>query len=210
MPGHIQPSQENSSMVAGKKMSETTERREPAVEASPIYAYVGAYTDHKHNGHGVGLEVFRVNPVSGQFSHIQTVKEVVDPSFLVLDGEERFLYCVHESLDQVSAFSIDQPSGKLAWLNTQPTGGSTPASLSLDPTNRFLLVGNYMGGSVAVLPVKPDGKLGPISDLTILQGQPGPDKVEQAVSHPHDICFDPAGRYVMVPDKGFDRIFFLI
>jgi len=40
-----------------------------------------------------------------------------------------------------------------------------------------------------------------------LPGEPGPHKVEQTSSHPHDIVFDPSGRFVLVPDKGLDRVF---
>jgi 6-phosphogluconolactonase len=38
-------------------------------------------------------------------------------------------------------------------------------------------------------------------------GEPGPHKAEQASSHPHDVVFDPSGRFVLVADKGLDRIF---
>jgi 6-phosphogluconolactonase len=40
-----------------------------------------------------------------------------------------------------------------------------------------------------------------------LPGEPGPHKVEQASSHPHDVVFDPSGRFVLVADKGLDRVF---
>jgi 6-phosphogluconolactonase (cycloisomerase 2 family) len=42
-----------------------------------------------------------------------------------------------------------------------------------------------------------------------MPGQTGPNKTEQTGSHPHDVPFDPAGRFVLVPDKGLDRIFVL-
>jgi 6-phosphogluconolactonase (cycloisomerase 2 family) len=49
--------------------------------------------------------------------------------------------------------------------------------------------------------------LGPRSDLANLPGEPGPDRKQQASSHPHDAVFDPSGRFIAVPDKGLDRIF---
>src|SRR4029078_6792465 len=30
---------------------------------------------------------------------------------------------------------------------------------------------------------------------------------QQASSHPHNVVFDPSGRFVLVPDKGLDRVF---
>src|SRR5262249_51314058 len=78
---------------------------------------------------------------------------------------------------------------------------------AVDPTGKFLIVANYGSGSVAVLPIAADGSLKDQHQLESLPGEPGPHKVEQTSSHPHDIVFDPSGRFVLVPDKGLDRVF---
>ena len=44
-------------------------------------------------------------------------------------------------------------------------------------------------------------------DLVTLKGEPGPHRTEQSVPHPHHCPFDPGGRFVVVPDKGLDRLF---
>jgi 6-phosphogluconolactonase (cycloisomerase 2 family) len=174
---------------------------------APIYAYIGAYTTEGYKGHGGGINVFQIDPNSGEWTPVQLVKEVDDPSFLVVDSTRRFLYAASESRDTVSAFSIDPQSGQLTLLNTRPTQGANPAALNLDPRDRVAVAGNYSAGSVAVLPIEPDGKLAPLSQLLQLEGECGPDPQEQNSSHPHDICFDPAGRYLLVPDKGYDRVY---
>ncbi len=174
---------------------------------SSIFAYVGAYTTPALNGRGQGLSVFQIDPSGGAWQPVQTLKEAADTSFLAFDRRKRFLYAVHEGQEAVSAYAVDPTTGQLALLNTQPTGGSTPASLAVAPDGRFVIVANYFGGNVAVLPVGEKGELGPVSQLISLEGQPGPDKVEQSQSHPHDVVFDPTGQYVLVPDKGFDRVF---
>jgi DNA-binding beta-propeller fold protein YncE len=69
------------------------------------------------------------------------------------------------------------------------------------------VVGNYASGTVAVLPIAAYGSLEKLSDLATLTGTPGPDPVQQTSSHPHDVPFDRSGRVVVVPDKGFDRVF---
>jgi 6-phosphogluconolactonase (cycloisomerase 2 family) len=46
-----------------------------------------------------------------------------------------------------------------------------------------------------------------VSDIATLTGTPGPHRTEQAISHPHHCPFDPSGRFIVVPDKGFDRVF---
>src|SRR5262249_11375482 len=79
--------------------------------------------------------------------------------------------------------------------------------LSIDPTGRWIVTANYSAGSVGVVPIEKDGTLGSRSDLVNLPGEPGPDRKQQASSHPHDVVFDPSGRFVAVPDKGLDRVF---
>ena len=78
---------------------------------------------------------------------------------------------------------------------------------AVDQSGKFLVVANYSSGSVAVLPISPDGSLKDQQQLVPLPGEPGPHKLEQVSSHPHDIVFDPSGRFVLVPDKGLDRVF---
>jgi 6-phosphogluconolactonase (cycloisomerase 2 family) len=92
-------------------------------------------------------------------------------------------------------------------LNRQPTRGENGAHLAVDPENRVLVVTNYASGTLAVLPINSDGSLAAVSDLTTLSGAPGPHRTQQESSHPHHCPFDRTGRYVVVPDKGLDRIF---
>jgi 6-phosphogluconolactonase len=100
-------------------------------------------------------------------------------------------------------------TGFASVLNRGSTGGSNGVRQAVDPTARFLVVANYASGSVAVLPIRSDGALADAHQLVTLPGEPGPHPSEQASSHPHDVVFDPSGRFVLVPDKGLDRIFVL-
>lgn len=79
--------------------------------------------------------------------------------------------------------------------------------LAIDPTGRWIITANYNSGSVGVVPIQPEGTLGPLSDLVDLKREPGQDSVRQAGSHPHAVVFDPSGRFVAIPDLGLDRIF---
>ena len=172
-----------------------------------VFAYVGAFTTAERKGHGDGINVYRMDSRTGGWTHVQLLSGIVNPSFLALDHQQRFLYSVHADLDEVSAYSIDKNSGELTPLNKQSCGGKNPVYLTLDPSNRYLVTANYTAGSVAVVSVEEDGTLGPRTDLVTLTGETGPNRKEQAGSHPHDCPFDPAGRFVVVPDKGLDQIF---
>jgi 6-phosphogluconolactonase len=172
-----------------------------------MFAYVGSYTTEKCRGRGAGITVWAIDAGTGEWSPVQTLGDLVNPSFLTLDRRRRVLYSAHGDGDYATAFAIDEATGRLAPLNRQSTGGSNGVHLAVDATNRFLVVGNYASGTVAVLPIARDGSLEPLCDLVTLTGSPGPDPVQQSSSHPHDVPFDRSGRVVIVPDKGFDRVF---
>ena len=175
--------------------------------AVPSFAYVGCYTTKERNGRGEGINVYRIDPASGSWTHVQLLKDVVNPSWLTFDQRRRFLYSAHGDAGEATAYQIDEPSGRVTVLNRQATSGKNGVRLAVDPANRYLVLANYSSGTVAVLPINADGSLGPLSDLPSLPGKPGPHRTEQASSHPHDVLFDPRGRYIVVPDKGLDAVF---
>jgi 6-phosphogluconolactonase len=168
--------------------------------------YVGSFTSTAR-GHGEGLSVYRLNRESGTWALVQVLKDLADPSFLTIDRQGRCLYSAHGDGTQATAYQIDPATGRLSVLNRQSTGGSNGVHLAIDVTNRFLAVANYATGSLAILPINPDGSLAPISDLATLTGTPGPHRTEQASSHPHHCPFDRSGRFIVVPDKGLDKVF---
>lgn len=174
---------------------------------TPRFAYVGSRTTKERNARGVGITVYRYAPETGACALVQTLNDLVNPSFLTFNRTQSHLYCVHGDQSEVSSFAIDSKSGELTKLNTVSTQGKNPVHLSVDPTNKFLTVANYATGSFALLPIQNDGSLGGLSHVESLPGEAGPYKVEQGSSHPHMIPFDPSGRFVVIPDKGLDGIF---
>jgi len=172
-----------------------------------MFAYVGCYTSKERNGKGEGVGVYRIDPASGQWTQIQLVKDIVNPSWLTLDRQQRRLYAAHGDGNEATAFAIDRATGRLTLTNRQATKGRNGVRLGIDASNRFAVIANYSSGTVAVLPINADGSLGALTDLVTLEGKPGPHRTEQGSSHPHDVVFDPRGRFVVVPDKGLDTTF---
>jgi 6-phosphogluconolactonase len=179
----------------------------PAQSRAGLYAYVGCYTTAQRYARGDGIHVYRVDPESGAWTHLQHVDGLVNPSFLALRRDQRCLYCAHGDEAYLTAFSVDRESGRLAPLNKMETGGRNGVHLASDPRGRFVLSANYTSGNVTVLATRPDGALDRRVQLVALEGPPGPHRLEQTSSHPHQIVFDPSGRFVVVPDKGLDRLF---
>ena len=181
--------------------------QQAAAQSHGTYAYVDSFTSAERKARGNGINVYRMNTDTGAWTHVQQVGDLVNPSFLVLSKDQRMLYSVHGDENHATAFAVDAENGTLKLLNRADTGGKNGVHLVLDPSGKFLIVANYASGTVAVLPVAEDGSLKNQTQLVELKGTPGPHRVRQVSSHPHDIVFDPSGRFVVVPDLGLDRIF---
>ena len=184
----------------------STKKSLPQLEKKPMYAYVGSRTTKERNARGEGITVFRVLD-NGNLEKIQVMDDLVNPSYLTLSADGTRLYTVHGDEMEVSAFSVDRVTGKIAFLNRQSTQGKNPVHLAIDPSGKFLVVTNHIGSSLAVLPIAPDGSLLPLTQLVQLSGPIGPHRIEQKQAKPHFNPFDPSGRFVVVPDKGLDRVF---
>jgi 6-phosphogluconolactonase len=122
------------------------------------------------------------------------VAEAANPTFLLVDGKRRVLFCASEVEEgAVSVFGVAAGSGKLALLDRRPSGGARPCHLALDRAGKHLLVANA-GGSVAVLPVGPEGRLGPATD------------VQRQGKQPQGVTVSPDGQLVFVCDRELDRV----
>jgi 6-phosphogluconolactonase len=166
-----------------------------------------------------------VDRASGAMSARGTFDLGTSPSCLALNRAATRLYSSNETdrvgegkHGTVTAFAIGRADGQLTEINTVPSGGAGPTYVSLHPSGKFLLVANYFGGSVAVLPVLADGRLGPASDVKEDAGTIGPRRATNAPpgsfafsghdrTHAHMIQSDASGRFVVHVDLGLDRIF---
>ncbi|MBS0469052.1 MAG: lactonase family protein [Proteobacteria bacterium] len=178
--------------------------------AAPLFAYVGSRTTRERNARGDGITVFRVDEERGTLDRIQTVDYLTNPSFLALNAAGDRLYTVHGDGHEVCVLAVDQATGKLPLMQTQDCGGRNPVHLAIAPDGRHLVVSDHLGqqgGTVVVLPIAPDGLLGPVQQRMALPGEPGPHRKEQPFAKPHFNPFDPGGRFVLVPDKGLDKVF---
>jgi len=173
------------------------------------FAYTGCFTTEKRRARGDGIHAFRIDAATGKWTPVQHVGDLINPSWLLTNRDRTVLYGLHGDQDYATSFSIDPADGRLSPLNRVGTGGVNGVSGKLDPSEKFLVVANYASGDLAVLPVAGDGSLGEPVQVVALPGEPHPRHrvYHQESAHPHDIMFDPSGRYVAVPDKGLDRVF---
>lgn len=172
-------------------------------------AYVGSRTTRERGARGSGISVFAVDGAARNWRLVQTVEGLVNPSYLALDAAGRRLYAVHGDTTLASAFAIAPGTGALTLLNQVETGGLNPVHLALDPSGRFLIVANHLASHVVSIALTPDGALGAITDTLPLPGEAGPHRREQPFGKPHQVVFDRSGRFLLVPDKGLDKVFVL-
>jgi 6-phosphogluconolactonase len=171
--------------------------------------YVGTYTEE--GSASKGIYAYRFDSDTGKVTSIGLAAETINPSFLAVHPNHRFLYAVNEvgtykgaKSGAVSAFAIDRATGKLTLLNEVASKGADPCYITVDKTGKYVLVANYSGGSVAVFPVLPDGRLGEASAFTQHIGH-GTDPQRQEGPHAHSIDLSPDNRFAMVDDLGLDE-----
>lgn len=243
-----QPSHKNPSGISRRSFLHTTSvlaagasllAELPSAQAAsakrPLMAYVGTFSSPLRDtlptqvdlppGNGRGIHLFQVDRSTGAMTSAGVYELGTSPSCLALNTAGNRLYSANET-DRVgenkegtiSSFAINRADGQLKLLNTVRSGGAGPTYISIHPSGRFLLVANYFGGSVAVLPILPDGKLGEPSDVKVDTGKLGPTKPTNAPpgtfafsghdrTHAHMAASDPSGHYVLHVDLGLDQIY---
>jgi 6-phosphogluconolactonase len=203
--------------------------------AGPLVAYVGTFSSPLRDvlptqmdrppGNGRGIHLFQVDRSTGAMTPTGIYEMGTSPSCLALNRSGTRLYSSNETdrvgqykQGTVSAFAINRTDGKLELLDTVASGGAGPTYVSIHPSGRFVLVANYFGGSIAVLPILPDGRLGAATDVKNDSGRLGPTRAPSAPpgsfavsghdrTHAHMIQADPSGRFVLHVDLGLDKIF---
>jgi 6-phosphogluconolactonase len=179
----------------------------------PITIYVGTYTRRESfvDGKAEGIYVYRMDPLSGMLTHTATVPGTINPSYVVVSAEKEYLYAVNELTAEhgahgtVTAFAIDPVTKNLNSLNKQSTHGFAPCYLSIDDTGRFILVANYESGSLCVMPIEADGRLGEATDVVQHHGS-GLNAERQEGPHAHMILSGPDCRTIFTVDLGIDKI----
>lgn len=172
------------------------------------FVYIGTYTGPQSKG----IYSSRFDTSTGKLTPIGLAAETESPSFLAIHPNRRFLYAANE-IDNynnqkggaVSAFAIDPNTGKLTFINKVSSRGAGPCHLVVDKTGRNVIVANYGGGSVAVLPVKQDGSLGEASAFVQHTGA-GADPKRQSRPHAHCVALSRNNRFAIVADLGLDEL----
>ena len=184
---------------------------DPCQNGKEKLVFVGTYTEPEQST-SEGLYVYDMDMASGNLALKTVVKGLINPSFLAVHPQSGYVYVVHEKGTfegkpgvGVIALAVDPETGESHVLNTQSSGGEDPCYISLERTGRFALVANYISGSVAMLPIAPDGRLDPVCCSCQHSGSSvHPERQDRPYAH--CILPDPTNQYAIACDLGIDKL----
>jgi len=169
---------------------------------------VGTYT----RGKSKGIYSYKFNAATGKLTELGLAAETENPSYLVIHPNRRWVFATNEvdryekeRSGSVSAFSLDTATGKLTHLNTVSSRGQAPCHLSIDKTGKYLLAANYTSGTISIMPIGADGKLGPVRMAMQHKGgsvNPG----RQKEPHAHSVNVAKNNKYAVAADLGTDEL----
>lgn len=171
--------------------------------AQEHYLLIGTYTSPQSEG----IYVFKFNSNTGAIKAIST-ETVNNASYLALSPDEKYVYAVNESGNNtgaVSSYSFDKITGKLTFINKQPSNGDHPCYVAVHKSGKWVAEANYNGGNFSVYPVMANGSLGTPA-TTNHEGGSYSVQGRQDKPHVHSTVFSPDYKYLFVSDLGMDKI----
>ncbi len=146
----------------------------------------------------VSAKSLNLNPF--YWAEIQCSYNIENPSYQAIDNKKEYLYSVHGDSTKISSYKINKETGKLDYFNQIDIGGNNPVFLTVDKTNKYLVVAALQGGSVYSIKIESDGTLGEIADKYTFPG-----KKENSISYAHQCIWDQNREYLFVPTQARDQ-----
>lgn len=170
------------------------------------YAFFGSFNRDKNTE---GIYVYELDTISGKLSKIVSFTGILNPSFLTLSPDGKYIFACTESKTKnggsVSSFAFDPVKRSLTFINKQNSGGENPVYLTVHKNGKWLVNGNYTEGSVSVYPISEGGKIESyVQNFQFTEGSLNPERQDRA--HIHSTVFSPNFDYIFFPDLGSDKI----
>jgi 6-phosphogluconolactonase len=170
------------------------------------YVFLGSYNRDKT---AESIQIYQLDTINGKLSKVASAKNVVNPSYLTLSPNGKYLYACTDTktpnAGSVSSFEFIPKNKTLTFLNSQRSGGENPVYVSVHKSGKWLVNGNYTEGSVSVHPLLENGTIDSIAqNFQYIEGSV--NKERQTRSHVHSTVFSPQQDYLFMPDLGADKI----
>jgi 6-phosphogluconolactonase len=165
---------------------------------------IGTYTNGTSTSKGI--YVYRLYEKNGKMAYLNEIDNVSNPSYLTASSNNKFIYAVNEGTQgAVSSFTFNPVSGKMVFINQQPTQGADPCHVTVDKDQKNIFVANYSSGSLAVFPLNKDGSIGALSQH-IQDSGTGPVTDRQEGPHVHNSILSANEKYLLYTDLGTDKV----
>ena len=122
---------------------------------------------------------FSRNPEDGSLKAIQEISTIPagfdgrkSTAECVVHPSGKFLYVSNRGHETITAYTIDQETGLLTYVENEPTGGKEPRNFFIDPSGKWLLAENQNSDTVYVFSIdQQTGALKPTGDFVTV-GRP--------------------------------------
>lgn len=170
------------------------------------YVFLGSYN---RDLSAEAIQVYELNTDSGELTKVTSVKNVVNPSYLTVSSNGKYIYACTDTktpnAGSISSFEFNPKNKSLTFLNKQSSGGENPVYVTVHKSGKWLANANYTEGSVSVFPILENGKIDSIAqNFQYTDGST--HKERQTKSHVHSAIFSPQFDYLFLPDLGADKI----
>lgn len=176
-------------------------------QAADPLVFISAFA----SGDKAAIHAFAFDSQQGKLKPLHRTTDLQNPFFLAIAPDKLHLYAIDTAKfggpenGFVAAYAIDGRGGDLKRLNKASTRGTASCYLSVDATNKTVLVANYATGSVAALPVRSDGSVEEAASFFQHEGSSvNPER--QKGPNAHSIVISPDNRFVLAADLGIDKI----
>ncbi len=168
-------------------------------------------------GSGDGKQEYSIflcelDPATMAFSVLDSFAGATGSSYLALSPDGLTLFATSnksmpddEGHNSVTSFRVNPDDFTLELVNQQSSQGSGNCHVQTSPDGKYLFAANYSSGHATALPVEGDGQLKPATSVVRGEGS-GPVKSRQKSPHAHMVMMDPAGKFLLVPDLGTDKV----
>lgn len=173
--------------------------------AQEHYLFIGTYSSPLNEG----VHVYRFNSNTGMATAVSSIPSS-NPSFITLSPNGKNVFAVFETAPKdgkggdIASYSFDAFTGRLNMIGKSLSGGDHPCHVETDRSGRWLFASNYSSGTLSVLPIDSNGRLGPAK--SIQHTGSGPDTSRQKGPHVHGSLISPDNRFLLVTDLGIDKV----
>lgn len=109
------------------------------------------------------VSVFEYDANNGEFKNIQLIetlpndqkdKHLNSAAEIRVHPNGRFVYTSNRGHDSITVFSVDQKSGKLAFVEREHIRGSTPRNFNIDPSGNWLIAAGQRSNTLALFEIE--------------------------------------------------------